>query len=301
MVWGSFWPPPSLNIMCRKTLIVFLYSLIFCYLCAESLVDKAFSFNPTIHMLKILPTKTGSAPVVEIRFDSKYSWNSCPVQTIKLKDGSELKWGRDGKTYKYTEDMVLGSHVAFGNYNHIYDVTYYKCEKVHPCEIALYNDETEVKKIERFVFFRFTATAAKGSMFFEKALDNFMVALDLETNLLFSYGAPSDYEAIIGGNFIPLKWLPYETHPNTASAQLKFYQYDPIGFVKNSWDVEEGGVKTNVVLYEWWNASVRAGSSYKSVKEKRFMPRLSKDATLNSSLREPSAPIASPYRNGINF
>ena len=279
-------------------LSVFLLNLSFT---ASLLTASDAESNATIHMLKILPTKTGSAPVLEIRFDSKYLWSPCLIQTIKLNDGSELKWGKDGKTYKYTENMVQGSHVVFGNYNHIYDVTYYKCEKVHPCAVPLYNDATEAKKIERFVFFRFTATAAKGSRFFQKALDNFMVALDLKTNLLFTYGAPSDYESIIGGNFIPLKWLPYETHPNTASSQLKFYQYDPIGYVKEEWDVEEGGVKTNVVLYEWWNASVRAGSSYKTVKEKRFMPRLSKNASSNTSLREPSTPIASPYRNGINF
>ena len=285
-----------------KKILSLLFFVLFA-LCSNAFLYSIDSSNlrATIHMLKILPTKTGSAPVVEIRFDSKYSWGSCSVQTIKLKDGSELKWGREGKTYKYTENMVQGSHVAFGNYNHIYDVTYYKCEKAHPCAIPIYNDEVEARKLERFVFFRFTATAAKGSKFFQKALDNFMVALDLETNLLFTYGAPSDYESIIGGNFIPLKWLPYETHPNTASSQLKFYQYDPIGYVKEEWDVEEGGVKTNVVLYEWWNASVRAGSSYKTVKEKRFMPRLSKNASSNTSLREPSTPIASPYRNGINF
>ena len=283
--------------------IISLSFFVMFVLCSNIFLYSIDSSNlrATIHMLKILPTKTGSAPVVEIRFDSKYSWDSCSVQTIKLKDGSELKWGREGKTYKYTENMVQGSHVAFGNYNHIYDVTYYKCEKAHPCAIPTYNDEVEARKLERFIFFRFTATAAKGSRFFQKALDNFMVALDLETNLLFTYGAPSDYESIIGGNFIPLKWLPYETHPNTASSQLKFYQYDPIGYVKEEWDVEEGGVKTNVVLYEWWNASVRAGSSYKTVKEKRFMPRLSKNASSNTSLREPSTPIASPYRNGINF
>lgn len=285
-----------------KKILSLLFFVLF-VLCSSAFLYSIDGSNlrATIHMLKILPTKTGSAPVIEIRFDSKYSWGSCSVQTIKLKDGDELKWGREGKTYKYTENMVQGSHVAFGNYNHIYDVTYYKCVKAHPCAIPIYNDEVEAKKIERFVFFRFTATAAKGSRFFQKALDNFMVALDLETNLLFTYGAPSDYESIIGGNFIPLKWLPYETHPNTASSQLKFYQYDPIGYVKEEWDVEEGGVKTNVVLYEWWNASVRAGSSYKTVKEKRFMPCLSKNASSNTSLREPSTPIASPYRDGINF
>lgn len=284
----------------KKSLLLFfvLYSL-----CFHILLYSAdnLDLHTTIHMLKILPTRTGSAPVVEIRFDSKYSWYPCSIQMIELNDGENLKWGKEGKTYKYTEDMVKGSHVAFGNYNHIYDVTYYKCEKAHPCAIPLYDDEVEAKKIERFVFFRFTATAAKGSRFFQKTLDNFMVALDLETNLLFTYGAPSDYEAIIGGNFIPLKWLPYEIHPNTESSKLKFYQYDPIGFVKDEWTVENGGVKTNVVLYEWWNKSVSAGSSYKTVKQRRFMPQLSQKASLNCLLREASIPIASPYRNGINF
>ena len=135
---------------------IFLYS-----------IDSS-NLRATIHMLKILPTKTGSAPVVEIRFDSKYSWDSCSVQTIKLKDGSELKWGREGKTYKYTENMVQGSHVAFGNYNHIYDVTYYKCEKAHPCAIPTYNDEVEAKKIERFVFFASLLLLQKVLGFFKK-------------------------------------------------------------------------------------------------------------------------------------
>jgi hypothetical protein len=287
--------------MHKRTLLVFLLFFVLRAFYSEPILYKCHDLHATIHMLKILPTRTGSAPVLEFRFDSKYLWFPCSIQTIKLADGSALKWGKEGKTYKYKEQMVKGSHVAFGNYNHIYDVTYYKCEKAHPCEVPLYNDELESKKIERFIFFRFTATAAKGSKFFEKELDNFMVAFDTETNLLFSYGAPTDYETIIGGNFLPLKWLPYETHPNTQNSSLKFYQYDPIGFVKDEWSIEVGGVKTNVVLYEWWNASVRAGSSYKTVKEKRFMPRFSNDVALDTSLREPSIPIASPYRNGINF
>lgn len=261
------------------------------------LVFPSSSLNgATIHMLKILPTKTGSAPVVEVRFDKKYRWSSSSPNSC-----GDRTWGKVGVTYKYEEEMVQGSHVALGNYNHIYDVSYYKCEGVHPISIATYNAEEEKQKMKRFVFFRFTATAAKGSRFFEKKLDNYMVALDMNTKLLFSYGAPSDYESIIGGNYIPLKWLPYEVHPNTASSNLKFYQYDPIGYVSQNWSVNADGVVTNVVVYDWWANSVCAGNSLKSVKGQRFMPRISQGAKADFLVRNPKVPLASPYRNGMQL
>ena len=247
-------------------------------------------------MLKILPTKTGSAPVVEVRFDKKYRWSSSSPSSC-----GGRTWGKVGVTYKYEEEMVQGSHVALGNYNHIYDVSYYKCEGVHPISIATYNTEEEKQKMKRFIFFRFTATAAKGSRFFEKKLDNYMVALDVNTKLLFSYGAPSDYESIIGGNYIPLKWLPYEVHPNTASSNLKFYQYDPIGYVSQNWSVNADGVVTNVIVYDWWANSVCAGNSLKTVKAQRFMPRIAQGAKADFLVRNPKTPLASPYRNGMQL
>lgn len=251
----------------------------------------------TIHMLKILPTKTGSAPLIELRFDTKYKWLPCGVQTSNNGSGN---WGRASCSYVYKEEMVEGSHVALGNYNHIYDVSYYKCVGSHPCPVPIYEKGDEKKKMERFIFFKFTATAAKGSRFFEKGLDNFMVALDTHTKLLFSYGAPSDYESIIGGNYVPLKWLAYEVHPNTKASSLKFYQYDPIGYVTETWNVDtETGLKTNVVFYDWWKDSIKAGNSYKSVKARRFMPRLAKNANANYSIRNPNIPLASPYRAGM--
>jgi len=291
--------------MKKSTIFTFIFTLC----CLRILFAEQPSYNnsdlifpraslqgATIHMLKILPTKTGSAPVVEVRFDKKYKWMSSSP-----KDCGGMMWGKTGVTYKYEEQMVEGSHVALGNYNHIYDVSYYKCEGVHPVAIATYKDEVEKQKMRRFIFFRFTATAAKGSKFFEKKLDNYMVALDVNTKLLFSYGAPSDYESIIGGNYIPLKWLPYEVHPNTVSSRLKFYQYDPIGYVLQKWSVNPDGVVTNVVIYDWWTESVRAGNSLKSVKAKRFMPRISRDAQPDYLVRNPKISVASPYRNGMQL
>lgn len=182
--------------MRKNIFLIFLFVLfVVQFLLAESLAynnpDLIFPRSSlqgaTIHMLKILPTKTGSAPVVEVRFDTKYKWNSAAPTAC-----GNMTWGKAGATYKYEEKMVQGSHVAFGNYNHIYDVSYYKCEGVHPISLAIYNNEAEKQKMKRFIFFRFTATAAKDSKLFEKKLDNYMVALDVNTKLLFSYGAPSD-------------------------------------------------------------------------------------------------------------
>ena len=288
----------------KKNIVLFFLACLLHPLLAEALsynnpdliFPRANLQAMTIHMLKILPTKTGSAPVVEVRFDKKYKWMSSSPSLCGTRT-----WGKVGSTYKYEEEMVQGSHVAFGNYNHIYDVSYYKCEGAHPVSIATYNNELEQQKLKRFVFFRFTATAAKNSRFFEKKLDNYMVALDVNTKLLFSYGAPSDYEGIIGGNYIPLKWLPYEIHPNTSSSNLKFYQYDPIGYVLQKWSENQDGIVTNVVLYDWWAQSVRAGNSLKSVKAKRFMPRVAQDARVDYMVRNPSVPIASPYRNGMQL
>ena len=287
----------------------FFLSLVFLLCCLQSMFAEFSPYNnpdlifpraslqtATVHMLKILPTKTGSAPVVEIRFDKKYRWMSSSPNNC----GGRL-WGKVGATYKYEEEMVQGSHVALGNYNHIYDVSYYKCEGVHPISVPMYKNEEEQQKMKRFIFFRFTATAAKGSKLFEKKLDNYMVALDVNTKLLFSYGAPSDYESIIGGNYIPLKWLPYELHPNTSTSKLKFYQYDPIGYVSQQWNENIDGVITNVVCYDWWTKSVCAGNSLKTVKAKRFMPRIAQDAKLDYMVRHPNIPIASPYRNGMEL
>ena len=188
-----------------------------------------------------------------------------------------------------------GSSVFLGITNKISDVVYYKVEGVHPFDLPIYDDPAEAKILQRFIFFKFTAYAAKGGIF-ENALNNLMCALDTHTKLLYTYGMPSEYKKIIGNNYIPQKWLPYEIHPNTADSKLKFYEYDPIGFVSLEKTHNFLGVKTNVHLYDWWNKSVGAGSSMKTVKEKRFMPRLSGEALEDWTIRDASKPVRSPYR-----
>lgn len=257
----------------------------------ENLIFSAKTLNSCIiHMVKITPTKNGSAPVIEFRFDDSFKWEPC---------APDSGWGREGATYRYTEDTVKGSHVAFGKYNSISDVVYYMCDGAHPFGLDMYADKNEQKFLKRFKFYKFTATADKGGLFFERKLNNLMVALDTHTKLIFTYGIPTEYEGIIGGNFIPSAWQPYETADNTRENRLKFYQYDPVGYVCETWDTEMYSVKTNTVLYDWWNESVKAGKRMKDVKNKRFMPRLSPSAEEDYTVRKPDVPVASPYRNGF--
>lgn len=247
-------------------------------------------------MLKITSTKKGSAPIIEFIFDDETLFSRCSTEHIR-----DEMWGKPNLTYVYSEPFVRGTHVALGNYNHIYDVSYYKCEGAHPINLPVYESGAEKEKMQRFIFFKFKAVAAKGSHFFEKHLDNFMVALDVNTKLLFSYGAPSDYESVIGGNYVPLKWLAYEVHPNTRGKALKFYQYDPIGYCSAEWNFRVEDVTTNVVFYDWWEESMRAGSSYKTVKNERFMPRLLSTACANWMVRKKDVPVVSPYRDGLEL
>ena len=193
-----------------------------------------------IHMAKITNPSKGSAPAVEVLFNSDFQWEPCNPD-----DG----WGRDDKTYRYHEEEVPGTPVFFSITNKLNDVTYYRIEGVHPFALPLYDDPAEAEMLKRFIFFKFTAYAAKGGHF-ENYLNNLMWAVDTNTKLLYPYGMPSDYKKIIGNNYIPRNWLPYETHPNTADAKLKFYEYDPIGFISLEKDYNFLGVKTNVYLYD---------------------------------------------------
>ena len=252
----------------------------------DCIYEKAKLGKCIIHMAKITTPSKGSAPAVEVLFDSDFRWEPC---------SPDEGWGRNDKTYRYREDEVPGTPVFFSITNKLDDVTYYRIEGVHPFDLSLYDEPAEAAMLERFVFFKFTAYAAKGG-YFENYLNNLMWALDTNTKLLYTYGMPGDYKKIIGNNYIPQNWLPYETHPNTADAKLKFYEYDPIGFISLEKGYDFLGVKTNVYLYDWWNESVGAGSSMKTVKQKRFMPRLSDDAFEDWTIRDAAKPVRSPYR-----
>jgi len=187
----------------------------------DCIYDKAQLDKCFIHMVKITDPSKGSAPAVEVMFTADLQWIPCAPE-----DG----WGKQDQTYCYRENEVPGTTIFFNITNKLNDVTYYRIEGIHPFDLPLYDDPVEAEMLKRFVFFKFTAYAAKGGHF-ENYLNNLMWAVDTNTKLLYTYGMPGNYKKIIGNNYIPQNWLPYETHPNTADSKLKFYEYDPIGFI----------------------------------------------------------------------
>ena len=149
--------------------------------------------------------------------------------------------------------------------------------------------------MKRFVFFKFTATAAKGMSLFTRHLNNDLGAFDTHTKLIWAYSMPTDYEKMIGNNYIPQNWQPYELAPNTKDAGMKFYAYDPIGFVAENQDFTCFNVKVNICIYDWWHDASIAGKNMKTVKATRFMPRISPDAATDWTIRDPKIPVRSPY------
>lgn len=131
------------------------------------------------------------------------------------------------------------------------------------------------KREERFLFFRFTATAAMNTK-----LDNSMLCVDTYTKFCWYYSEPS-WCKTLAGNKIPNDWVDFED-PNLSTANTaehtkaygKFYYYDPIGYVEANGDV---------VLYDW---------AKEDLKNAYFDPRQKYSTTAE---REASKPGKSPY------
>ena len=252
----------------------------------DCIYAKALLGDCVIHMKKITTPFKGSAPAIEMLFHAPFVW-----EPADMSDG----WGQAGKTFCYYESIVSGTPIIFSITNKINDVFYYKIEGVHPCNLPMYEQDENAQMLERFIFFKFTAYADKGGLF-ENRLDNYLYALDTHTKLLYSYGMPTDFKKIIGNNYIPLSWQAYETAPNTKDAGLKFYEYDPVGFVSLDDTYEFFSIKTNMHIYEWWYDSITAGKTPEEVKAKRFMPVVNPGAEKDWTVRDAKRPVASPYR-----
>lgn len=248
--------------------------------------DKALLGDCIIHMKKITSPFKGSAPAIEMLFYAPFVWEQAE---------SSNGWGREGKTLRYYEEVVPGTPIIFSITNKINDVYYYKCEGVHPCALPMYEEGEGAQMLKRFIFFKFTAYADKGGLF-ENRLDNYLYALDTHTKLLYSYGMPTDFKKVIGNNYIPLSWQAYETAPNTKDAGLKFYEYDPVGFVSLDDTYEFFTIKTNMHIYDWWYDAITVGKTMEEVKVKRFMPVINPDAETDWTVRDDKRPVASPYR-----
>ena len=109
----------------------------------DCMYEKAQLGELFIHMAKITDPSKGSAPAVEVLFNSDFKWEVCSPD-----DG----WGREDKTYRYHEEEVPGTAVFFTITNKLNDVTYYRIEGIYPFELPLYDEPAEAEMLKRFVF-----------------------------------------------------------------------------------------------------------------------------------------------------
>lgn len=167
-------------------------------------------------------------------FDSK----NVPAYTFfgsgwTLEDAAKHKYSYNGA------DTNAGS-------NSIRNVKYYQYRNRHPQfpPDNTYNQEPHVKRLERFYFYWFYGETALPK------LDNALIAVDSYSKLVFAYAKPTSYKTMLG-NQLPTSWGPFEaTSSGPGGKQFKFYEYDPIGYVKPNGQVS---------LFSWYVTAQGSG------------------------------------------
>ena len=140
-------------------------------------------------------------------------------------------------------------------------------------------------RMKRFYFYRFNGKAL-GLVY----TDNYLVAIDTYSKLVFAYAVPVEWKQYVAGTpKAPVKWgsvdAGWETDYNSGgkvnfkvSGATYFYEYDPIGIVKQNGEIE---------IYKWCSDSI--GNN------KRYGPRI--DGGNAKDLSRPIATYGMPGRS----
>jgi|GEM_PF-547642 len=168
------------------------------------------------------------------KFRSNFSGSNVP----EPKYDGEIEW-KDAPESKNPERQQYGdgNESASAGGNSISSMTYYRYCGKNPFNLYT-NEEYEVygedgkttgKKealMKRFVFYRFTGNG--GGIV---SLDNYIVAVDTYTKLVFSFAKPVEFKSVVGNN-VPTKWAPVDAaSTGPGGKKYRFYQYDPAGYV----------------------------------------------------------------------
>ncbi|TXJ47007.1 hypothetical protein [Brachyspira pilosicoli] len=178
--------------------------------------------------------------------------------------------------YAYNGPDTTGGGVTMGS------VKYYLYKSKNPNFNAdsSYNKST---RMERFYFYRFTATAAG------QPTDNYLIAIDTYSKLVFAFGVPTSWRKIAGIP-APNQWGPVElgweadannnsrvSFANVEGIQY-FYEYDPVGIVKDDGTIE---------VYQW---------CLDSIANNRYAPRFDGEfGDTNRAIADYGVPGRSPY------
>lgn len=142
-------------------------------------------------------------------------------------------------TVTWDADQYNGEDADAGG-NKIKSMVYYRFRGKNP--FGLYKNEkypvynTEGKPtgkkealMTRFVFYRFTG---KGGGVAD--LDNYIVAVDMYSKLVFAFAKPIKFATLVGQQ-VPTEWASIDKVEdglkNTDGRQYRFYEYDPAGYV----------------------------------------------------------------------
>lgn len=139
---------------------------------------------------------------------------------------------------KIAEFFYSGANSSAGS-NSITDMKYFMYKGLNPLYSpkSNYNKDPHKSRLNRFYFYRFTG---KGGGI--ASLNNYLVAVDSYTKLVFAFAIPTKTKNVLG-NLMPTAWGPVDIHTIIDESNYKFYEFDPVGIVKSDGEVE---------VYQWF-------------------------------------------------
>ena len=146
------------------------------------------------------------------------SFDSQNVPIYKFFLDYQRAWETEDINYKsYKYDGSGDGNKAQG-FN-ISPANFYKYEGINP--LVLYNSSyNKSDRMKRFIFYRLKGTAVIN-------LDNYLIAVDTYSKLVFAYGKITKTASAIGGQYYPTEFQALELH----GEKRNFYEYDPIGIM----------------------------------------------------------------------
>lgn len=176
-----------------------------------------YTHDTANYVTKKLLAKFSGANVPEMRYSGTQNWEVL-AGTWEYFNGPNTNAGSNSITdMRYMRSAGIN---PFFSPTSSYNTAKYV---VYDGETATSDSETFMK---RFHFLRFTGKGGGVA-----ALDNYLVAVDTYTNLVFSFAKPTKWGSLLG-NAVPLEWGPVDlTCTGPGGKQFKFYEYDPSGYV----------------------------------------------------------------------
>ena len=186
----------------------------------------------------------------EMVIQASFDGNNRP--TYKLVKGSWSLGDAQKNEYLYNgpDTSAAGNNVS--------SVVYYSYRGKNPT----FNPNSGYNKssrLNRFYFYRFTGKALSIV-----SLNNYLIAIDTYSKLVFAFAVPSYWGSIVG-NAIPEKWgavengweAKYAVNTQDVFGNIDgiqyFYEYDPVGIVKENGEIE---------VFQWCLDSIGNNNKY---------------------------------------